>query len=62
VRAWLLAGARDSELSGIYARNELPSGLYKNNGNPTIDSNFFKSMTKTIKANRASIVDAELCC
>ena len=40
--------------------NKLPSGLYKNNGKPTIDSIFFKSMTKTIKANRASIADAEV--
>jgi hypothetical protein len=27
---------------------------------PTIDSNFFKSMTKRIKTNRASIVDPEV--
>ena len=37
-----------------------------NNGNPTIEVNFFKSMTKTIKTNRASIagldvVDEEAC-
>jgi len=38
--------------------SELPSGLYKNNGKPTIDRNFFKSMAKTIKASRASIDDA----
>ena len=46
-----LASMRDSEL---------PSGLSKNNGKPTIDRNFFKSMAKTIKANRASIADAEV--
>ncbi len=40
--------------------SEVPSGLYKNNSKPTIDRNFFKSMAKTIKANRASIVDAEV--
>ena len=39
---------------------ELPSGLSKNNGKPTIDRNFFKSMAKTIKANRASKADAEV--
>jgi hypothetical protein len=49
--------------------SELPSGLYKNNGKPTIDRNFFKSMAKTIKANRTSttsiaegeVVDQEAC-
>jgi len=48
-----LASIRDSEL---------PSGLYKNNGKPTIDRNFFKSMAKTIKANlgRASKADADV--
>ena len=40
--------------------SELPSGLSKNNGKPTIDRNFFKSMAKTIKANRAPIADAEV--
>ena len=35
----------DSELSVIY----------NNNGKPTIDRNFFKSLAKTIKANRALI-------
>jgi hypothetical protein len=46
-----LASIRDSEL---------PVGLYKNNIKPTpIDRNFFKSMAKTIKANRASIPDPE---
>jgi hypothetical protein len=39
---------------------KLPSGLSKNNGKPTIDRNFFKSMAKTIKANRASKADAEV--
>jgi hypothetical protein len=42
--------------------SKLPFGLYKNNGKPTIDRNFFKSMAKSIKANRASttsIADAE---
>jgi hypothetical protein len=34
--------------------------LHKNNGKPTIDVNFFKSMAKTIKANRASKADAEV--
>jgi hypothetical protein len=42
------------------SNSELPSGLYKNNGKPTIDRNFFKSMAKTIKASRASIADAEV--
>jgi len=48
-----LASIRDSEL---------PSGLYKNNGKPTIDRNFFKSMAKTIKLNlgRASKADADV--
>jgi hypothetical protein len=46
-----LASIRDSEV---------PSGLSKNNGKPTIDRNFFKSMAKSIKANRASIADAEV--
>ena len=43
--------------------SKLPFGLYKNNGKPTIDRNFFKSMAKSIKANRASttsIADAEV--
>jgi len=40
--------------------SELPSGLSKNNGKPTIDRNFFKSMAKTIKASRASKADAEV--
>ena len=34
--------------------------LQKNNGKPTIDVNFFKSMAKTIKANRASKAGAEV--
>jgi hypothetical protein len=40
----------------------LPSGLYKNNGKPTIDRNFFKSRTKTIKVNldRSSKADADV--
>ena len=48
-----LASIRDSEL---------PSGLYQNNGKPTIDRNFFKSMAKTIKLNlgRASKADADV--
>ena len=49
-----LATVRDSEL---------PSGLYKNKRKPTIGisiRNFFKSMGKTIKANRASIADANV--
>ena len=39
--------------------SKLPSGLSKNYGKPTIDRNFFKSMAKTIKANRAPIPDPE---
>ena len=40
--------------------SEQPVGLYKNNIKPTpIDRNFFKSMAKTIKANRAPIPDPE---
>jgi hypothetical protein len=48
-----LASVRDSEL---------PTGLYENNGKPTIDRNFFKSMAKTIKLNlgRASKADADV--
>ena len=34
--------------------------LQKSNGKPTIDVNFFKSMAKTIKANRASKAGAEV--
>ncbi len=34
--------------------------LDKNNGKATIDRNFFKSMAKTIKANRPSIADADV--
>ena len=37
-----------------------PEILYKNNGKATIDHNFFKSMAKTIKANRPSIADADV--
>ena len=43
--------------------SELPSGLYKNKRKPTIGisiRNFFKSMGKKIKANRASIADADV--
>jgi len=59
--------ATDTSLASI-RDSELPSGLYKNNGKPTIDRNFFKAMAKTIKANlgRASkadvdVVDEEAC-
>jgi hypothetical protein len=46
-----LASIRDSEL---------PVGLYNNNIKPRpTDGNFFKSMAKAIKANRASIPDPE---
>ena len=51
--------ATASSLAPIHD-SELPSGLYKNNGKPTIDRNFFKSMAKTIKAKRASIADVEV--
>jgi hypothetical protein len=51
--------ATTSSLASIHD-SELPSGVYKNNGKPTIDRNFFKSMAKTIKANRASRADAEV--
>jgi hypothetical protein len=34
--------------------------LDKKNGKATIDRNFFKSMAKTIKANRPSIADADV--
>ena len=37
-----------------------PEILYKNNGKATIDHNFFKSMAKTIKANRATRADADV--
>jgi hypothetical protein len=44
--------------------SKLPSGLYKNNGKPTIslsiDRSFFKLMAKSIKANRASKADADV--
>jgi hypothetical protein len=36
--------------------NELPA-IYEINGKPKIDGNFFKSMAKSIKANRALIAD-----
>jgi hypothetical protein len=51
--------ATASSLASI-SDSELPYVLYKNNGKPTIDRNFFKSMAKTIKASRASIADAEV--
>jgi hypothetical protein len=48
--------------------SELPSGVlvYKNTGKPTIHGNFFKSMARTIKANRTAkadtdVVDEEAC-
>ena len=34
--------------------------MYKNNGKPTIDVNFFKSMAKTSKAKRAAKAGAEV--
>jgi hypothetical protein len=42
--------------------SELPSGVlvFENTGNPTIDGNFFKSMARTIKANRAAKADADV--
>jgi hypothetical protein len=57
--------ATTSSLASIHD-SELPSGVYKNNGKPTIDGNFFKSMAKAIKANRATkadtdVVDEEAC-
>ena len=57
--------ATTSSLASIHDR-ELPSGVYKNTGKPTIDVNFFKSMARTIKANRAAkadtgVVDEEAC-
>ena len=51
--------ATTSSLASIHD-SDLPSGVYKNNSKPTIDRNFFKSMAKTIKANRASRADAEV--
>ena len=50
--------ATASSLASI-SDSELPYVLYKNNGKPTIDRNFFKSMAKSIKSSRASIADAE---
>jgi hypothetical protein len=46
-------------LGGSLARrdNELHA-IYKIDGKPKIDGNFFKSMAKAIKANRGSIADA----
>ena len=57
--------ATTSSLASIHD-SELPSGVYKNTGNPSIDRNFFKSMARTIKANRAAkadtdVVDEEAC-
>jgi hypothetical protein len=40
--------------------SELPSGLYQNNGKPTIDRNFFKSMAKTIKVNLGRVSKADV--
>jgi hypothetical protein len=51
--------ATTSSLASIHD-SELPSRVYKNNGKPTIDGNFFKSMAKTIKANRATRADADV--
>jgi hypothetical protein len=57
--------ATTSSLASIHD-SELPSGVYKNTGKPSIDRNFFKSMARTIKANRAAkadtdVVDEEAC-
>ena len=57
--------ATTSSLATIHD-SEIPSGVYKNTGKPTIDCNFFKSMARTIKANRAAkadtgVVDEEAC-
>jgi len=58
--------ATTSSLASVHD-SELPSGVHKNNkGKPTIDGNFFKSMARTIKANRATkadtdVVDEEAC-
>jgi hypothetical protein len=53
--------ATTSSLASIHD-SELPSGVlvYKNTGKPTIDSNFFKSMARTIKAKRAAKADADV--
>ena len=51
--------ATDTSLASI-RDSELPSGLYKNNGKPTIDRNFFKAMAKTIKGNRPAIADVDV--
>jgi len=58
--------ATTSSLASIHD-SELPApGVYKNTGKPSIDRNFFKSMARTIKANRAAkadtdVVDEEAC-
>jgi len=48
--------------AGSLARrdNELPA-ICKIDGKPKIDGNFFKSMAKSIKANRASLIADEAC-
>jgi hypothetical protein len=44
----------------VRSDNELPA-TYKIDGKPKIDVNFFKSMAKSIKANRASLIADETC-
>jgi len=40
--------------------NDLPA-IHKIDGKPKIDGNFLKSMAKSIKANRASLIADEAC-
>jgi hypothetical protein len=49
-----------TDCSKVAPDNSDQQVLHKNNGKPTIDVNFFKSMAKTIKANRASKAGAEV--
>ncbi len=51
--------ATTSFLASIHD-SELPSDGHKNNGKPKIDGNFFKSMARTIKANRATKADSDV--
>jgi hypothetical protein len=42
-------------------RDNEPPAMHKIDGKPKIDGNFFKSMAKSIKANRASLIVDEAC-
>jgi hypothetical protein len=47
---------------GLLARRDIePPAIHKIDGKATRDGNFFKSMAKSIKANRASLIADETC-